>query len=109
METKYFFLSILLIATLTTTSIHSDRKKTKSLENKNELVNYKDGQPESVKYHALPALLLNEYQQQQKTIDKHDTQFGRLSNYANLQDKQIADIIERLTEVETQLNRNTKK
>lgn len=28
----------------------------------------RDGQPETVKYHLLPALLLNEYQQQQKTI-----------------------------------------
>jgi hypothetical protein len=42
-----------------------------------------DGKPYSVKYHALPALLLNEMQEQQRTIvaqrHEHEKEIGALT------------------------------
>jgi hypothetical protein len=56
----------------------------------------KDGQPETVKYHLLPALLLNEYQRQQRTIAAQDERI-------KLQAEQMAALQRRLSALETRL------
>ncbi|NBX49763.1 hypothetical protein EBT25_07445, partial [bacterium] len=43
-----------------------------------DLVNMKNGKPDSIAYHELPALLLAGYQQQQRTIDELATRLATL-------------------------------
>jgi hypothetical protein len=58
----------------------------------------KDGSPETVKYHLLPALLLNEYQGQQRTIERQETTI-------RIQAEQIAALERRLSSLEAALPR----
>jgi len=52
------------------------------------------GQPETVYYHFLPAMLLNELQQQQRTIAAQEEQL-------RVQAAEIAELASRLRQVET--------
>ena len=65
-----------------------------------ELVVYNnDGQPETVRYHQLPPLLLNEYQHQQKKLNDHDKQLDEIINQLVTREE-LYEIIERLVLVE---------
>jgi polyhydroxyalkanoate synthesis regulator phasin len=77
----------------------------------------KDGAPEAVKYHVLPALLLNEYQGQQKTIERqektiqsqaeqiaaHTEQAQQQQAINQAQQEQIAALERRLISLEARL------
>ena len=52
----------------------------------------KDGEPESVRYHVLPSLLLNEIQHQQKTLDGHDEKFSNFDQQLNTLAEQIVNL-----------------
>jgi hypothetical protein len=63
----------------------------------------KGGQPETVKYHLLPALLLNEYQRQQKTIAAQAAQAERQQKTIESQAEQMAGLQRRLSAIEARL------
>jgi hypothetical protein len=63
----------------------------------------KDGTAETVKYHLLPALLLNEYQRQQKTIAAQAVQTERQQKTIESQAEQMAALQRRLSALETRL------
>ncbi len=63
-----------------------------------ELVTYDDeGQPYSVQYHMLPAMLLNEVQKQQRTLE---AQKARIEVQATQQQELIAAVTARIEHLE---------
>jgi hypothetical protein len=66
---------------------------------------FKDGQPETVKYHLLPSFLLAGYQQQQQTIaaqaQKIETQAEGIKSQAEL----MAAMQQRLSDLEARMGR----
>jgi hypothetical protein len=76
-----------------------------------ELVAYdKEGEPYSVRYHVLPALLLNEVQKQQRTIkgqasviEEQRAQLGHEAERNEAQEAQLATVLARLDALESQL------
>jgi hypothetical protein len=64
-----------------------------------------DGQPETVKYHLLPALLLNEVQQQHKIIQSQAALTQQQHKTIQTQAQQIVALEQRLSRLETSLVR----
>lgn len=62
-----------------------------------------DGQPETVKYHLLPALLLNEYQRQQKIIALQAEQAQQQRKTIQSQAEQMAALERRFSALEARL------
>ena len=63
-----------------------------------------DGTPETVKYHLLPSLLLNEVQAQQKTIKSQAEQARQQQTINQAQAEQIGALERRLTSLEARLS-----
>ena len=61
------------------------------------------GQPETVKYHVLPSLLLAAYQRQQQTITAQSEQAERQRQTIAAQREQIAALEQRLATIESRL------
>jgi len=62
-----------------------------------QLVAYdKDGQPETVRYHAVNAMLLNEVQKQQRTIAQQQSEIVRVTRQMAAQREQIRQLRGRL-------------
>ena len=58
-----------------------------------ELVVYgADGQPQTVQYHVLPALLLNELQRQQAEVDRQAEELAALRELLSAQAAELADL-----------------
>lgn len=61
------------------------------------------GEVEAVSYHEMPAMLLNELQKQQKTIESQVSAIARQEQEAAAQREQIGELLARLAAVEAQL------
>jgi len=59
-----------------------------------------DGKPDSVKYHVLPALLLNELQKQRAVAQEHQRS---MEHVIEAQQEEIAALTKRLSRVETRV------
>jgi hypothetical protein len=62
-----------------------------------------DGEPYSVRYHLLPAMLLNEMQKQQRTIEAQKRKDEELRDRDKVVEAQIATLLARLDALESQL------
>jgi archaellum component FlaC len=65
----------------------------------------KDGQPETVRYHFVNAMLLNEVQKQRKALDEQQRANEEQRSTITQQQAQIQDLAERLAKLEALLNR----
>jgi hypothetical protein len=65
----------------------------------------KDGTPETVKYHLLPSLLLNEYQGQQKTIQRQDKSINSQAEQIAAQAAEITALRQQMSRIEAMLAR----
>jgi hypothetical protein len=63
-----------------------------------------DGSPETVKYHLLPALLLNELQGQQRTITRQENTIKSQAEHIAAQAEQMAALERRLSSLEVRLS-----
>jgi hypothetical protein len=64
------------------------------------VVNNKDGQPETVAYHLLPAMLLNELQKEHAKNEQHTEQISTQEKVIHAQAQQIAKLEAQAAEVE---------
>ena len=64
------------------------------------VVRDKTGHAETVQYHQLPVLLLNELQQQQRRIQRQDEQIRTQKNHLEVERAARMDLLRRLTALE---------